>query len=380
MPVARTDGRTATVPVGYRAPVHAPRIRWVDTAKAIAIVLVALAHAVQWTTLSGLSPDLWNRVNVLLVLFRMPLFFLASGLFASSVIRRPWPVLWRSRLSLLVWVLLVWTLVRFAYFSLVPDASGLDHTDPVDLALTPLMPSNGLWFLFASGFFFVVLKLLDGVVTRQVQLGGAAVLAVVFFTRVDTGSIAWNGVGRYLLFFMVGCYARDRIVTAVESRSALWALALGAVFLLMAVPAFALQSRLPGVTGVLVIASAAVVGTGLLLARRLDRTRHLGWVATVGRHTLPVYVLHVLFVSAITTSLTHWRGSAWLTALGPVLPLLVSAVAVAASLGTWRVTRDLPGLQHLYAVPRWFSGAGRATPSEAPRPGASGSTDVVDRL
>lgn len=325
----------------------------------------------QWTTLTELAPDLWNRINLLFIVFRMPLFFLASGLFASSIIARSWPELWRTRLSLLVWALLLWTIIRFGYFAFLPNPTGIDETNPVDLLLTPVRPSNGLWFLYALALFFVAMKLMRNRIDWRIQLAVAAALSVWFFARADTGNIAWNGMGRYFLFFLLGCFFRDAIMRFVERRGLATGIFCGVAFVALAGAIFAVDARVPAITGVLAAVSLLALAAGLLIARYLTRFRSMSWLAYVGRNTLPVYVLHVLFVSGITSLLLLARGQAWVELLAPVLPLLVAAVAVAAALGSWRATRGLPLFKYGYVSPAWLAGRRASTP--LPTAGAAAS-------
>lgn len=350
------------------------RVEWVDAAKGIAIFMVALAHSVQWTTLTELAPDIWNRINLLFIVFRMPLFFLASGLFAGAIIARSWRELWRSRLSLLVWALLLWTVIRFGFFSLIPNPAGFDETNLVDLLLAPVRPSNGLWFLYALAVFFAVTKLMRARVDWRLQLAGAGLLSVWFFARADTGNIAWNGICRYFVFFLIGCFLRDRIVAFVERRGLPTAVLFGSSFVASAVVLISLQTRVPFITGALAGVSLLAIGAGLVLARVLVRFRWMSWLSYLGRNTLPVYVLHVLFVSGITSLVLLAKGQRFVELLGPALPVLVAVVAVAASLGFWRVTRDLPVLRYGYATPQWFAGSPTAAardPSQKPGSAAS---------
>ncbi len=340
------------------------RVEWVDAAKGAAIILVVLVHSGQWATLTNLVPEYWRIINLVLVLFMMPLFFLASGLFAGSIITRSWSELWRTRLSPLVWALLVWTLVRFCFFLIVPNPTGMDDTNLVDLALAPVRPSNGLWFLYALALFFVAAKLLHGRVDWRIQLGVAALLSVWFFARADTGNIAWNGMGRYVLFFMVGLFFRDRITRFVERRGLPTGLLFGALFLAFTAAVLVVRSTVPFIMGSLVIASLLAIVAGLVVSRFLVRYNGMRWLPWVGRNTLPVYVVHIFFVNVLIGMVLLARDTAFVRALGPALPLIVAAVAVVLALAFWRLTRDLPVLRYGYVPPAWFSGT-RRTPLAA---------------
>ncbi|AND16751.1 acyltransferase [Rathayibacter tritici] len=338
------------------------RISWVDTAKGIAIILVALAHSVQWTTTAGIAPESWNDINLLLITFRMPLFFLASGLFAGSVLTRSWPELWRSRLSLLVWAFLLWSVVRFLFFLVVPNPGGTDESDLLALLLQPVMPHNGLWFLYALTIFFVLAKLAQGWLDWRVQIGIATAIAVLWYairssTSGGTGNIAWDGMARYLMFFLLGLYLRTAVMAFVERRGLLSGLGFGVLFLALAGVILAVRGRFPLLTIGLVLVSVLAVLAGLVVARFLSHRRGAGWITFIGRNTLPVYVVHVLFVSLATSVLLLFEGQRWLDVIGPVVPLLVCALGVAAALGYWRLTRDLPVLRYGFRAPAWFSGA-----------------------
>ena len=50
------------------------RIEWIDTAKCICIILVILGHVFQFFGTSNLINDIFST-------FRMPLYFILSGLF-----------------------------------------------------------------------------------------------------------------------------------------------------------------------------------------------------------------------------------------------------------------------------------------------------------
>lgn len=354
------------------------RVDWVDAAKGAAIIAVVLVHSGQWATLTGLVPDFWRIVNLVLILFLMPLFFLASGLFARAVITRSWRELWRTRLSPLMWALLVWSVIRFCYFLVVPNPTGMDETNIVDLLLTPVRPSNGLWFLFALAVFLVVAKALDGRLDWRIQLGIAALISIWFFARADTGNIAWNGMGRYVLFFMAGLFFRDRITSFVERRGLLAGLLCGLAFVAFTAAVLLVRGRAPWITGALVLASLLAIAAGLVISRFLVRFERLRWLPWVGRNTLPVYVLHIFFVNVLIGLVLLLGDQPWLVALRLAVPFAVALVSVLLALGLWRVTRDIPVLRFGYVPPRWFSGRPVAPPPEpALAPSGAGDAETV---
>jgi uncharacterized membrane protein YcfT len=267
--------------------------------------------------------------------------------------------------------------VRFLFFLVVPNPTGMDDTNLVDLALAPIRPSNGLWFLYALALFFVAAKLLHGRVDWRIQLAVAAVISTWFFARADTGNIAWNGIGRYVLFFMVGLFFRDQITRFVERRGLPTGLLFGALFLGFTAAVLLVRSRVPMVTGTLVIGSLLAIAGGLVVSRFLVRFERMRWLPWIGRNTLPVYVVHIFFVNILIGMVLLARDQAWVRALGPALPLVVAAVAVLLAIGFWRVTRDVPVLRYGYVPPAWFSGRTPERVSDQASPPAAQSEPPI---
>ena len=69
------------------------RIEWIDLVKAVSVLLVVFMHAsntlVDLAGPSGVTAVL-QHINHLLEPMRMPVFFLVSGMLASSAVHRPW--------------------------------------------------------------------------------------------------------------------------------------------------------------------------------------------------------------------------------------------------------------------------------------------------
>src|SRR5690606_35564392 len=140
------------------------RLAWVDAAKGMSILLVVAHHAVSFLHTSGLVPPAVVAANTALASMRMPLFFLVSGLFVARPLAAPWRVVLAK---------------RFAFFHIPAVAAVdpyVDDTDPVALALSPLVPGSGMWFIYALALFAVLAKLGKGLPV-WLQLGAAGVLS-----------------------------------------------------------------------------------------------------------------------------------------------------------------------------------------------------------
>ena len=338
------------------------RVEWVDLVKGIAILLVALYHSALLLLQNELAAPIWDEANEALTAFRMPLFFFASGLFAASIVRRSWPALWRTRLALLVWMFLLWTIIRFVYFAFFPMPERPIESDLVAALLSPLRPMSGLWFLHALIAFFVVGKLIRRV-PAWIQITFAALLACAAWAILNFGSVSYNGMARYFLFFMLGMHLRERALAYNERVRPLALLTAGVAFAgaALAVARF----HLVVTPGVMPLLGVLAVVTGALGARALASTVVRRPLAYLGRTTLPIYVTHVILVAAVITAIEA-TGVTVPRGVQLVLPLAVAAVVVTLALLLNRGVLNTP-LRFLYAVPKFFAGTGETSPSRIRR-------------
>ena len=134
------------------------RLAWADVARGGAMILVVLAHALQLMDVYGWQNGFLDTLNLYLTAVRMPLFFLVAGIFGATAIRRSWGGLFASRLAVLLYLYFLWMLMRAVWFSFVPWP--LSDVHPwLALAMSPVWPTNGLWFLYALIVYLVVGKL-----------------------------------------------------------------------------------------------------------------------------------------------------------------------------------------------------------------------------
>lgn len=319
-----------------------PRLLWVDTAKAIAIILVVLFHAVIFMEDIGLAGK-WPRVVEQLETFRMPLFFFTAGLFAIGWQRKSYRQLFTSRVLLFLYLYVLWSVARFVYFSFVPWV--LDSGDAGSLpALLGIFawPTGGLWFIYALAIFFSLLWAVKGVRPAYV-LATATVLAVLFGAGVlQTGNEGWNKMCLHLIFFLAAAYGSRKFRAMAENVGWKHLAPTGLVYLALSAGVSVLSlHRVPGVRLSL---SVVAVAFGVCLAVVLSRLPMFGWLRAVGSRTLPIYLLHYFVVGAAAALLVPLTGNSLVQGSTIFLPLALTVVSILLSLVVYSTTMKAPGL------------------------------------
>ena len=359
------------------------RLPALDVCRGLAIVLVVLHHSVLHLDAAHLLPAGWRAVNGELVLLRMPLFFLVSGLLAASAAQRSWGSLVRSRLVPLLWVFVLWSLVRFAVFSAVaPRFQPWESGSWVPLLLAPVRPTTGLWYLYALAAFTAAARAL-GRRAPLALLPAAALSVAAAEELVRAPFYVWHQMGRCWVFFLLGWCLRTRLLRALGALRPLPAAALSAAG---AVVLTAHGRGLLEVPGALSAVSAAAVAGGLAFAVLLTSLPGAGALSAglgrLGRSTLPVYLAHELVVGVGTSAAVAlgagagaqrpgWLPVAWvLVALA--LPLALHAAARRAGAGwLYEVPAALPAL--VTALPAHLARLARQARPARPDRAADGS-------
>ena len=91
------------------------RVAWVDYAKGFCIVFVVMMHSTLGVG-NALGADGWLHAVVAFARpFRMPDFFLISGLFLAHVIDRDWRTYLDRKVMHFAYFYLLWTAIQFAF-------------------------------------------------------------------------------------------------------------------------------------------------------------------------------------------------------------------------------------------------------------------------
>jgi len=337
-----------TAPHGGALNEHVERVDWVDYAKGLCIILVVMMHV---TLIYGnhVHREGWlHQVVHFAQPFRMPDFFLISGLFLSRTIHGPWREYFDRKVLHFAYFYVLWLAIQLSIVEVQ-----LLVSEPVAFAgmfaRALIEPINTLWFVHMLAVFYLVTRLVRSLPVLLV-LGAAAVLHTAFAAGIiHTGWLVLDQFSNRYVFFFSGyaaapwIFAMARRVAEWPRRSlavlALWAVINGAMAMsdLHLRPGFSLVMGFAG--------AAAIVSIGSLLAQR-------GWARPLryaGVNSIVVY-LTFFFPKGVLSQIMMRTVPEWDVS---AVCLFITVVAVITPLVFHRLIRDT-WLRFLYVRPAAF--------------------------
>lgn len=309
------------------------RVDWVDYAKGICIVMVVMMHSVLGVELAAGQTGFMHAVVAFAKPFRMPDFFLISGLFLPLVIDRDWRTYLDRKVVHFAYFYVLWVTIQFGFKSPGFAAeTSWQHAGILYLE-SFIEPFGTLWFIYLLPIFFVVIKL-----TRRLPFPLIlAIAAILEAAHVTTGwTVIDEFCNRFVYIYSGYLFADSVFALSNGARARPW-LALGAL------SAWALGdaalvglgwSEMPGISLLLGLAGAcAIITAGTLLARG----HLLGGLRFCGEHSLQIYLAFFLPMAAARTLLLK---TGIIADIGTV-SLLVTVAGVFGALLIWRAALAL---------------------------------------
>lgn len=337
--------------------VGAKRLDWVDVAKGLSIILVVMMHSAYGVGEATGDIGVLHWIIGFATPFRMPEFFLISGLFLSLVIARDWRHFADRRVIHYFYFYALWAVLQIVV------KVGLGTGDPVTaaswIAWAVIEPYGVLWFIYMLAVFSAATKLL-----WQLKVPHWAVLLVgagLQMAPIHVGSYIVDQFAEYFVYFYAGYALAPAVFKladwAVEHAAlAIAAIAAYAVIngLLVFSPGFHLLPNhmemgladLPGLHLLL-----ALVGTAALcaLAALLSKIPAMDWLRWLGAHSIVVY-LSFSIPMAITREVLVRLSIITDTS---VLSIIVMAVAIASPLVLYAIIRKTGWGRFLFERPAW---------------------------
>src|SRR6185369_5130783 len=175
---------------GTPARPAASRIDWVDYAKGICIVMVVMMHSVLGVEKAADQTGFMHALVAFAKPFRMPDFFLISGLFLARVIDRDWRTYLDRKVVHFAYFYLLWVTIQFGFKAPGMAAeSGWSHVG-LQYLESFIEPFGTLWFIYLLPVFFVVTKL-----TRK--LPSIAILAIAAAFEMAHVETHWTVIDEF---------------------------------------------------------------------------------------------------------------------------------------------------------------------------------------
>jgi uncharacterized membrane protein YcfT len=324
---------------------HSTRVDWVDYAKGICIVMVVMMHSVLGVEAAAGQTGFMHLLVAFAKPFRMPDFFLISGLFLSVVIGRDWRTYLDRKVVHFAYFYVLWVTIQFGFKA--PSFAAESNWAHVGLMYLEsfIEPFGTLWFIYLLPVFFVITK----TVRKMPPLLIWAAAALLEMAHIATGWTVIDEFGARFVYFYSGYLLAD-YVFALSDRArarpglalaglAGWALVNGGL-VISGFSEWPLISLMLGLSG-----ACAIVTLGTLLAR----AHWLNFLRFCGEHSIVIYLAFFLPMAATRTLLLK---AGVIPDIGTI-SLVVTIVGVAGALALWQIALKA-GANFLFERPAAF--------------------------
>lgn len=274
------------------------RLDWVDVAKGISIILVVMMHSAYGVGEETGSAGYLHYVIGWATPFRMPEFFLISGLFLSQVIGRDWARYADRRVLHYVYFYALWAVLQIGF------KVGLGTGDPLSaasqIAMAIIEPYGVLWFVYLLAVVSLASKLLHQL--KVPHWAALALGALLQIAPVHTGSTTIDYFTEYFVYFYGGYalapyifrivgWAQQNIEVAIGGLTAYalinTTLVFGGGFQMDPVQVQTGFASLPILHLVLAFTGAIAL---CVFAGLISRLAWINWLRWLGAHSIVVYL------------------------------------------------------------------------------------------
>src|SRR5690606_30917749 len=169
------------------------RLDWVDMAKGLSIFLVVIMYCASSVGEDTGQTGFLHWTIAIAMPFRIPEFFLISGLFLSQVIDRPWMAYADRRAVQYPSFYAIWAVIHIVFKEALV---GRDLTGAsVSLAWAVVEPYGVLWFIYMLAVFGLASKFLHDI--KAPVWGVLAVAAILQMASIHTGSYIIDQFAEY---------------------------------------------------------------------------------------------------------------------------------------------------------------------------------------
>lgn len=321
------------------------RIDWVDYAKGFCIVMVVTMHSTFGVEQAAGAVSWMHAVSDFTKPFRMPDFFLISGLFLARAIDRDWTSYLDRRVWHFVYFYVLWLTLQIGFKA--PGLAGeVGALGVVQLYLHSFIdPFGTLWFIYLLPVFFVVTKLVRRVPPLLVFLAGVALETAQF----HSGNTLVDEFAARFVYFYAGYWLCTHFFALARTVQQHPKFAIAALLVWAPFNGLMVASGLAFVPGLSLVMGFVGAAAVIALAALLSKVRFLDVLRYAGEHSITIYLAFFLPMAATRYVLLK---TGIIPDLGTVA-LIVTVFAIAGPLLLRLLVRNTP-LFFLFERPAWL--------------------------
>jgi len=294
------------------------RLYWVDYLKGIAIILVVYRHSLLGIDRSGLYvPPYLENANMIFYSFRMPLFFMLSGIFVSRTLaKKSVQQFIASKFETLIYPYFIWVFIQITLQIILSGYTNSERSF-IDYTYIFYQPRNldQFWYLPALFNATIIYVLIKKFITQKWWMLLMTGVGFYFLSSHLQQISMISDWMEFFVFFALGdtisrFFFQERVQQFFKNYSTL----------LFALPVFvfvqiyylnhpAIQDLIHPLSQLqfLIIALTGCF-TMLAFSFRLQCWNIFSWLRVLGYHSLYIYVMHVMVAALIRTILVHFLG------------------------------------------------------------------------
>lgn len=290
----------------YNKAAH--RITWADHAKGIAIMLVVYRHVAVGMRRSAMNVSDWlYNIQEVFYNFRMPVFFVLSGVFAAmSLNKKSRKYLMKEKVQTLLYPYLLWgisiTLLQI-FFSGFTNAK----RQWIDLLNVFVQPRDvdHLWYLFAlfnTCLLYVLLSQVQFLRNKWIHLVLALVMYAVSYVPALVDYSILTDSFHFYIYFLIGTIISPTLFDkeksdALLNLNRLWVIV--PLFIAGQYLWFVIRNEEAGYMFPMLIVNLIACYFIYIISKRLSETKSGDWLGYLGKYSLYIYILHVPIAAII---------------------------------------------------------------------------------